>query len=117
MDLKKLTRSFAWAIAGIKYAFSTQKNMKIHGLAAALAVMVGVAVGLSHIEWAVISLTVFLVLVTETINTAIEKTVDLVTNDYHRLAELAKNLAAGAVLLTAINALIIAGLIFGHHLK
>lgn len=117
MQPRKLTRSFAWAISGIIYAFSTQRNMKIHGLAAIVVLIAGLAVGLSQIEWAIISLTVFLVLAAETINTAIEKTVDLVTSDYHKLAELAKNLAAGAVLLTAVNALIIAVLIFGHHFK
>jgi diacylglycerol kinase len=115
MDLRKLARSFGWAISGINYAFSTQKNMKIHGLAAVVVLIAGLVVGLSQIEWAVISLTVFLVLAAETINTAIEKTVDLVTDNYHPLAKAAKNLAAGAVLITAINALVIALLIFGHH--
>jgi diacylglycerol kinase len=117
MDLRKLIRSFAWAISGIIYAFSTQRNMKIHTLAVIVVLITGLTVGLSYIEWAVISLTIFIVLAAETINTAIEKTVDLVTSDYQRLAELAKNLAAGAVLLTAINALVIAILIFGHHFK
>jgi diacylglycerol kinase len=117
MYLRKLARSFGWAISGIYYAFLTQRNMKIHTLAVLAVLVSGLTVGLSYIEWAIISLTIFLVLAAETINTAVEKTVDLVTGDYHRLAELAKNLAAGAVLLTAINALVIAILIFGHHFK
>ncbi|MGI5921066.1 MAG: diacylglycerol kinase family protein [Syntrophomonadaceae bacterium] len=117
MTPKKLARSFAWALAGISYAFKTQRNMKIHGLAVIVVASAGFYAGLTRIEWAIISVTVFMVLSAETINTAIEKTVDLVTDNYHPLAELAKNLAAGAVLLTAINALVIAGLIFGHHFR
>jgi diacylglycerol kinase len=113
---KRLSRSFACAISGIAYAFLRQRNMKIHCLAAILVVIDGLTVGLSQIEWAVISITIFLVLTAETINTAIEKTVDLITDDYHMMAKLAKDLAAGAVLLTAINSLVISLLIFGHHL-
>jgi len=57
-----------------------------------------------------------MVLVAEVINTAIEKTVDLVTEDFHPLAKMAKNIAAGAVLLTAINAILMAVVIFGKHI-
>ena len=60
-------------------------------------------------------ITIFIVLIAETINTAVEKTVDLVTGTYHPLAKKAKNIAAGAVLLSAINALIMAFLILGPY--
>lgn len=116
MELRKLLQSFACAISGIGYAFSSQRNMKIHGLAAVLVIIIGFTVSLTRIEWAIISLTIFMVFAAETINTAIEKIVDLVTTDYLPLAKLSKDLAAGAVLLTAVNALVIACLIFGHHL-
>lgn len=115
MDRRKLLQSFAYAISGIGYAFSTQRNMKIHGLAIILVVVAGFIAGVSRMEGAILSIAVFMVLAAETINTAVEKTVDMITADYHPLAKLAKNLAAGAVLLTAINALIIAGLIFGPY--
>jgi len=91
--------------------------MKIHILAAAIALALAGLSQLSRVEWGLLVLTIFMVLVAETINTAIEKTVDLVTPDFHPLAGLAKNLAAGAVLLTALNAVIMAVIIFGPHVK
>ncbi len=87
--------------------------MKIQLVAAVAAVTLGWYVQLSHIEWALLSITIFMVLAAETINTAIEKSVDLVIREQHPLAKLAKDMAAGGVLLTAINALVIAGLLFG----
>ena len=89
--------------------------MKIHILATILVVIVALVVKLNSTEWGLLILTVFMVLVAETVNTAVEKTVDLVTAEYHPLARLAKNLAAGAVLLAAIGSLLMAVVIFGPH--
>ncbi|MDD3899239.1 MAG: diacylglycerol kinase family protein [Syntrophomonadaceae bacterium] len=111
----RLRRSFSCAIAGLIYCIKNEKNMKIHILATILVVIVALVVGLNPIEWGLLILTVFMVLVAETINTAVEKTVDLVTAEYHPLARLAKNLAAGAVLLAAIGSLLMAVVIFGSH--
>ncbi|NLV22119.1 MAG: diacylglycerol kinase family protein [Syntrophomonadaceae bacterium] len=111
-----LRASFAYAIRGIITAIVSGRNMKIHIFAALMAVMTGWWLGINCWEWAIITITIFLVLAAETVNTAIEKTVDLVTREYHPLAKQAKNLAAGAVLLAAINAVIIGLLIFGSYL-
>ncbi|MDD2586934.1 MAG: diacylglycerol kinase family protein [Syntrophomonadaceae bacterium] len=116
MGKGKLTASFSCAWAGIFYVFSRERNMKIHLLAATLAVLAGFLLEINRIEWGMLLLTIFFVLVAETINTAIEKTVDLITSTFHPLAGLAKNIAAGAVLLSAINAVIMAFIIFGHYL-
>jgi diacylglycerol kinase len=113
----RLKQSFSWALAGLGYCFKNEKNMKIHILVALLVVLAAMVVRLNTVEWGLLVITIFMVLVAETINTAIEKTVDLITDDYHPLAGLAKNLAAGAVLLTALNALIMAVVIFGPHIK
>ena len=91
--------------------------MKIHILATILTVIVALIVKLNHTEWGLLILTIFMVLAAETVNTAVEKTVDLVTAEYHPLAKLAKNLAAGAVLLTATGSLVMAVVIFGPHIK
>lgn len=64
--------------------------------------------GLTAIELLIIYFAVFLVIITEMINTAIEKTIDMITEDYHPLAKTAKNVAAGAVLIASINAIIVA---------
>ncbi|MDD3879784.1 MAG: diacylglycerol kinase family protein [Syntrophomonas sp.] len=111
-----LKRSFACALAGIAYAFQQERNMKIHGAAAVMAMGLGLFWRLSRWEWGLLLITIFVVLAAETINTAIEKVVDLQTESYHPLAEAAKDLAAGAVLLTAIMAVIMAILIFGPYL-
>lgn len=116
MKSKNLRESFTYAFSGILYGFFYERNLKIHLLAAVLAVVLGWYFNLSRIEWAILLFTIFLVLIAETINTAIEKTIDLVTNEYHPLAKIAKNLAAGAVLLSAINAIIMGIIIFGPYL-
>lgn len=90
--------------------------MKIHLLAALLVTITGFWLGVTPLEWAILIICIFMVLAAETINTAIEKTVDLVTREYHPLAKHAKNIAAGGVLLTAICAVIVGILILGPYL-
>ena len=97
-------------------AIASGRNMKIHIVAAIMAILTGWWLGINRLEWAIITISIFIVLAAETINTAIEKTVDLVTREYHPLAKQAKNLAAGAVLLAAVSAVIIGILIFGPYL-
>ena len=116
MEMRRLRRSFSCAIAGLIYCIKNEKNMKIHILATIIAVIVALVVKLNYTEWGLLILTIFMVLVAETINTAVEKTVDLVTTEYHPLAKTAKNLAAGAVLLAAIGSLLMAVVIFGSHI-
>lgn len=116
MRTRNLRESFACAMAGISEAVVRGRNLKIHLCVAILVVMAGIYLGLSSLEWAVISLSIFMVLAAETMNSAIEKTVDLYTREFHPLARLAKNMAAGAVLFTAINAVIAGLLIFGPRL-
>jgi diacylglycerol kinase len=116
VEMGRLRKSFSCAIAGLVYCVKTEKNMKIHILAMIVVVIAALVVGLNPVEWGLLILTVFMVLVAETVNTAVEKTVDLVTIEYHPLAKLAKNLAAGAVLLAAIGSLAMAVVIFGPHI-
>lgn len=111
-----LKESFGYAARGVVYAISTQRNVRIHLAAAVVAAAAALALGFEPLEWALLSLTVFLVIVTEIVNTAIEKTVDMVTSEYNSLAKRAKNLAAGAVLLAAFNALAVAACLFGPRL-
>src|SRR5665647_621586 len=113
--MERFSQSFSCAIQGIVYSVSG-RNMKIHLLGAISAIGMGLVLNVSRIEWTVLMLAIFMVLSAETINTAIERTVDLITEDNHPLAKLAKDLAAGGVLLTAINAVVIAVLVFGPHL-
>ena len=89
--------------------------MKIHISAAILAAVLGFTLGISRMEWGLLCITIFFVLTAESVNTALEKAVDLVTAEYHPLARTAKNVAAGAVLLSALNAIIMAFIIFGPY--
>lgn len=114
--VKALLASFAYAFAGLGYLLRTQRNARIHVLLGACAVALGVLVRLERCEWLVLVLTITLVLAGEGLNTALEVTVNLVTCDYHPLARIAKDVAAGAVLLCALASIIIGGIIFWPHL-
>ena len=102
--------SFKYAWAGLSYAFITQRNFRIHTVIGTLAISLGVFLHLKPVEIAVICLTSGLVMALELLNTAIESVVDLtVKQTYHELAKIAKDCAAGAVLISAITAVFVAG--------
>lgn len=102
--------SFKYAWCGISYAFQTQRNFRIHVGVGTLAISLGIFLHLTPVEMAVIGLTSGLVLVMELLNTAIESVVDLtVKQSYHELAKIAKDCAAGAVLVSAMAAVLVAG--------
>ena len=108
-----LSTSFKYAWAGISYAFTTQRNFRVHTGLGIVAMILCWALNVSTVEIAVVCLTIGAVLVMEILNTALESLVDLtVGQTYHELAKVAKDCAAGAVLMAAIVALLIAALIF-----
>ncbi|MBD2176273.1 diacylglycerol kinase family protein [Pseudanabaena sp. FACHB-1998] len=101
--------SFKYAGEGVGYAFRTQRNFRIHLIIGAIALSLSLYFKLSAVACSIISLTIALVLVLELLNTALEAVVDLtVGREFHQLAKIAKDCAAGAVLIAAIAALIIA---------
>lgn len=112
MKIKKTVDSFNYAIEGIIYAVRTQRNMKIHLIAASLILIFSLFFDFSKVEMLILFLTITLVVVLELINTAIEATIDVTANYYHPLAKIAKNVAAGAVLISAINAMAVGYLLF-----
>ncbi|HLX58167.1 MAG TPA: diacylglycerol kinase family protein [Ktedonobacteraceae bacterium] len=112
----KFIAAFGYAFSGLWYAFRTQINMKVHISLAVLAIALGIFLHITAVEFAIIFLAIAGVLITEMFNTVIERCVDLASPTYHPLAKAAKDMAAGAVLLSAIMAIIIALFIFGPHL-
>ncbi len=112
----KMLRSFSVAMSGIGYGIRTQRHMKIHLAAAAVVIGLGVIAALNPLEWSVIGLTIGLVISLELVNTAVEKAVDLASPDIHPLAKLAKDTAAGAVLVAAAISVVIGLLILGPPL-
>ena len=112
-----LLLSFKYAAQGVIYAFRTQRNFRIHLMIGAIALALSVYFQISAIAIAVISLTIALVLVLELLNTALEAVVDLtVGREFHQLAKIAKDCAAGAVLIAAITALVVAGVLLIPHI-
>lgn len=100
--------SFKYAAAGVMYAFHTQRNFRIHCIMGTLAITVGALLRLTGVEMAVICITSGLVLTLELLNTAIESVVDLtVQQTYHELAKIAKDCAAGAVLISAFASVLV----------
>ena len=109
---KRLVDSFNFAIEGLISALKNEKHMKVHILAAIIIVILAIVINASKVEILIISLSVSFVIITELVNTAVEAIVDLVSPERHPLAKLAKDVAAGAVLVAAINALCVGYLLF-----
>ncbi|GFP77034.1 diacylglycerol kinase [Clostridium fungisolvens] len=116
MKVRKLVDSFNYAINGIIHSVRTQRNMRIH-IAVALVVLTACFIyDIKKFEFLILAVTITMVIAAELMNTAIEHVVDMTTNYYHPLAKLAKNAAAGGVLVTAINAILVGYVIFWDKL-
>ncbi|OCT17146.1 diacylglycerol kinase [Paenibacillus pectinilyticus] len=109
---RKWRRSFRYAYEGIKYALDTQRNMKFHFCVAFLVLLAALFIHLSKSDILFILLAVTLMIVTELINTAVEKTVDLAMPDRHPLAKIAKDVAAASVLVSAVFAVVVGMVVF-----
>ena len=116
MRARTLGESFRYALEGIAYAFRTQRNVRIHVSAAVVVLLLAWAVGVTGAGLALLVVAIGTVLAAELFNTAVEAVVDLVTQNYHPLAAVAKNVAAAGVLVLAGAAVIIGYLVFVPHL-
>jgi diacylglycerol kinase len=114
--MKAFLRGFVYAANGIVYTVRTQRNMRVHLVITAIVIAAGVYFHLTAVEWAVIAVTTGLVLATEMTNTMAELAVDLLIQRQHPLAGVAKDVGAGAVLITAIAAVFVGIAIFGPRL-
>ena len=109
---RRLVESFNYAIEGLTSALQNEKHMKFHILSAILIVILAILTNASKVEILLVSISVAFVIITELINTAVEALVDLISPERHPLAKLAKDVAAGAVLVAAINAICVGYLLF-----
>lgn len=112
----KFIKGFKYAFEGIVYAFKTQVNMKFHITAAIIAIIMSFYFSITLTEWFFILFCISLVISAELFNTAIEALTDLSSKDIHPLAKIAKDCAAGAVLIVAIFALIVGNLVFCKYI-
>ena len=116
MRSRNILDSFRFAFSGLWYALRTQRNTRIHLAIATAVVALGLYLGLSYVQWAVLALTIGFVLVSEMLNTVAETLVDLVSPGYHPLAKVVKDVTAAAVLLTAIVSVVVGLLVLGPPL-
>src|ERR1039457_1020859 len=98
-------RSFSFAGQGVWHVVRTERNMRIHLVAAVGAVAAGLVLRISAVDWACVLMAIGLVLTAEALNTVVEALTDLCTSEYHPLAKIAKDAAAGAVLISSAAAL------------
>jgi diacylglycerol kinase (ATP) len=111
-----LLESFNYAFEGVIHVLRTHRNMRIHFLIAAAVLVAGVIVGVRRFELIALLLAIAFVLIAEMINTSIEHTIDLATTSFDPMAKLAKDIAAGAVLIASVNAVAIGYLVFAHRI-
>lgn len=115
--LHRHTISFYHAFSGLIYTISSQPNMMVHLTVALCVVISGMLLDISRLEWIIITFTICLVLMAEMINTAVESMVDLITQEHRQQAKIAKDVASGMVLVSAITSVIVGLVIFIPYLE
>lgn len=117
MPLRQWWRSTNFAIEGVLHAAKTQRHLRYHYFSAAAVLLLSYALGVSRVEFLIIALSVIAVLLAEMFNTAIETLVDMVSPEQNEKARVAKDIAAGAVLVTAFGVAVIGYIILFPYLK
>ena len=113
---RTLLESFNFAVEGIIHVVRTQRNMRIHLLAAVVVLVAAIWIGVSKLELIALLLAISFVFIAEMINSALEQAIDVATTSFDPLAKLAKDVAAGAVLIATINAIAIGYLVFSSEI-
>lgn len=115
--MQKINRiqSFQYAFAGLWYTLKTQRNAQIHVGIGSCIIILAFVLQINLTEWTIIALTSGFVIVTEMLNTAIEGAMDFASTDYHPQIKVVKDVAAGAVLVSAITAIVVGLLILAPN--
>jgi diacylglycerol kinase (ATP) len=108
--------SFNYAFEGIIHVLRTQRNLRIHFAIAVLVLVLALVVNVTKLELIVLLLSIAFVLIAEMLNTAIEAAIDIATTSFDPMAKLAKDIAAGAVLIASVNALAVGYLVFSNKI-
>ena len=112
---KSIIKSFIYAFEGIFYALRDNRNIRIHFIVAVLVVFAGVFFRVNRFEMGIIGIMILLVIMAEMINTAIEEMVDLIVSEHRQQAKIAKDVAAGMVLVAVVGSVIAGIFIFTPH--
>lgn len=113
---KKLLRSFGFAFDGLRLAVQVDQNVRFHLFAGAIALLLSLFFRIEKFEFLIVLVSIFFVVITEMVNTAIEEMTNLIKEEHSREARIAKDVAAGAVFLAAFFALIVGIIVFLPHL-
>ncbi len=113
---RRFVESFNAAVEGFIYVLKTERNMRVHFLAAFFIILLGIYLNFSGFELLALTITITLVLASEMINTAIELIVDMIKSEFHPIARVIKDVSAGIVLLTSINAVIVGYALFARRI-
>ena len=112
----RILQSLNWAFEGVIHGLRTQRNMRIHFAVATVVLVLAFSYGVTKLELMALLVAISFVLIAEMVNTAIEATIDLSATSFDPLAKTAKDIAAGAVLIAAVNAVVIGYLVFADRL-
>lgn len=113
---KSWIKTFKNALEGCSYAFRTQRNFQVHLIISVSVVILALMLKVTPIEFSVLILAIIFGWVVEMANTAIEKTVDLITEEFHPKAKIAKDVSAGMMLIAAVGLSILALVVFLPHI-
>ena len=116
MKSSSFFKSFKYAFDGLGSAFKTQRNLRIHVSVGTIAILIGLWLKISRADWAILIITIGIVLSLELLNTSLEAVVDLVSPEYHPLAKKSKDVGAASVLVGAIMSVVIGILVLGPPL-
>lgn len=117
MDHTKTLLGFRHALDGLIYAVKSQRNFQVHLITTLTVCSFGVWLGITRFEWLLLVFAITMVLTAELFNTAIESMADLITLKFSQHIKLAKDIAAGAVLISSLGAMLIGVLVFYPYLK
>ena len=117
MPLRKWIKSANYAIEGILHGAKTQRHLRYHFFSAALVLFLSYLLGVTRVEFVLISLAVIVVIAAEMLNSSVEAIVDILSPEYSEKARVAKDIAAGAVLIAAFGAVVLGYIILFPYLK
>jgi diacylglycerol kinase (ATP) len=116
INIRLLVKSFHYAVEGIVLALEENQNLRIHFIVAVLVMIASIIFDISRYEMGILGVMILLVISAEMINTTIETMVDLITNEHRKEAKIAKDVAAGMVLVNALGSVIVGLIIFIPHI-
>ena|SRR5688572_10483287 len=107
-----IAKSFGFAFNGLKEAFKNERNFRVQFVFAIIAIVLAFVFNLSTVEWAILLLTIAIVLILELINTSIEMVVDIISPEIQEKAKIAKDVSASAVFIASVTSVLIGAIIF-----